>query len=143
MANKLYPNFKQALGTGSFNLVEAGDDIRVILVDTGQYTQADAHTNLGDIPAGARIATAPLLAQTWVGAVFDADDVTFTAVAAGTGTPASNTIAEAVVIYKHTGTPATSLLIAYIDTATGLPVTPNGGDIQIVWDSGANKIFKL
>lgn len=36
-----------------------------------------------------------------------------------------------------------SPLIAYIDTATGLPVTPNGGDITIAWDSGANKIFKL
>jgi len=36
-----------------------------------------------------------------------------------------------------------SPLIAYIDTATGLAVTPNGGDITIAWDSGANKIFKL
>ncbi len=34
-------------------------------------------------------------------------------------------------------------LIAYIDTATGMPVTPNGGDITIAWDNGANKIFKL
>src|SRR3972149_6983361 len=34
-------------------------------------------------------------------------------------------------------------LIARIDTATGLAVTPNGGDITITWDSGANKIFTL
>jgi hypothetical protein len=34
-------------------------------------------------------------------------------------------------------------LIAYIDTATGLPVTPGGGDIDITWDNGSNKIFKL
>ena len=34
-------------------------------------------------------------------------------------------------------------LVAYIDGATGLPVTPNTGDIGIAWDSGANKIFKL
>ena len=26
---------------------------------------------------------------------------------------------------------------------SGLPVTPNGGDITITWDSGANKIFRL
>ena len=38
---------------------------------------------------------------------------------------------------------STSQLVAYIDTATGLPVTPNGGNIQIVWDTGANKIFAL
>jgi len=34
-------------------------------------------------------------------------------------------------------------LIAFIDTATNLPVTPNGGDIIVAWDNGANKIFKL
>lgn len=28
-------------------------------------------------------------------------------------------------------------------TGSGLPVTPNGGDITIQWDNGANKIFKL
>lgn len=28
-------------------------------------------------------------------------------------------------------------------TASGLPVTPNGGNISIAWDNGANKIFKL
>ena len=53
---------------------------------------------------------------------------------------------EALIIYKHTGTDATSRLIAYIDTVTGpaaLSVTPNGGDITIVFDNGANKIFKL
>ena len=50
---------------------------------------------------------------------------------------------EALLIYKDTGTEATSPLIAYIDTATGLPVTPNGGNITVTWDNGTNKIFKL
>lgn len=36
---------------------------------------------------------------------------------------------RAIVIVKDTGTEATSPLIAYIDTATGLPIAPNGGDI--------------
>jgi hypothetical protein len=34
-------------------------------------------------------------------------------------------------------------LIACIDTATNLPVTPNGGQITFTPDSGTNKIFKL
>jgi hypothetical protein len=34
-------------------------------------------------------------------------------------------------------------LIAFIDAATNLPVTPNGGNINIAWDTGTNKIFKL
>lgn len=28
-------------------------------------------------------------------------------------------------------------------TASGLPVTPNGGNIVVAWDNGANRIFKL
>lgn len=28
-------------------------------------------------------------------------------------------------------------------TGSGLPVTPNGGNITVTWDTGANKIFKL
>ena len=53
---------------------------------------------------------------------------------------------NAIVIYKDTGTEATSPLIAYIDTATGLPITPNGGDIIVTWDeinSGINNLISL
>ena len=48
-----------------------------------------------------------------------------------------------MVIYQDTGDVNTSRLIAFIDTATGLPVTPNGGDIVVEWSNGAVKIFKL
>jgi len=50
---------------------------------------------------------------------------------------------ESIEIYKDSGVESTSRLIANIDTATGLPVTPNGGDITVVFDAGANRIFKL
>jgi hypothetical protein len=50
---------------------------------------------------------------------------------------------ESINLYKDSGVEGTSRLIAYIDTATGLPCTPNGGDITVQWDSGANRIFKL
>ena len=57
---------------------------------------------------------------------------------------------EALVIYREvlgtdgvTPDEAASPLIAYIDTATGLPITPNGGDIIVTWDNGINKIFRL
>lgn len=67
--------------------------------------------------------------------VADANDVTYTSV--------SGASIEGIIIYKDTGTASTSRLIAYIDSATGLPLTPNGGDITVQWDNGANKIFKL
>jgi hypothetical protein len=47
------------------------------------------------------------------------------------------------VIYRDTGTESTSQLIAYFDTATNLPIQPNGGDITVQWDTGSSKIYKL
>lgn len=44
------------------------------------------------------------------------------------------------MIYADTGTESTSPLIAFIDTATGLPITPNGGDIIVTWDKKINEI---
>ena len=134
MANLLYPKFKEALLNGDVDLVAA--NIRVILIDTADYTYSAAHDFLDDVAAGARVATSGNLAgKSATNGVFDANDVTFTAV--------SGDQSEALIIYEHTGTESTSHLIAYIDTASGLPVTPAGLDIPVVWDSGANKIFAL
>lgn len=114
------------------------DDVRAILVDAADYPAKDLAVDnaLDDIPAPARVAvSASLGSKTITAGVADAADITFSAVS---GDPC-----EDIVLYKHTGVEATSLLIADIDTATGLPVTPNGGDIGVTWDNGANKIFKL
>lgn len=112
--------------------------IKAVLVDTGAYAlNLATHQFLSDIPAGARIATsAALTSKTKAAGVADAADVTFTAV------PGPTTI-EAVVLYQDTGVAGTSRLISYDDEGTNLPVTPNGGDIVVQWDNGANKIFKL
>lgn len=138
MANALYTTFKNNLLTGAATQVDfdAPDDIRVILVDTADYVvNLATHDFLDDVAAGGRVAVSSNISTTVSGATVDGSDVTFTSV---TGDPS-----EALVIYKHTGTESTSRLIAYIDTATGLPVTPNGGNITVTWDSGTNKIFTL
>ena len=42
---------------------------------------------------------------------------------------------EALIMYIDTGTPATSRLILYLDTGiTGMPLTPDGSDVQITVD---------
>jgi len=135
MANALYDLGRQGFLDGSISW--SGDTIKAVLVDTGTYTvNLSTHEFLSDIASGARVATSGALASKTVTAgVADAADVTFTAV--------SGSSAEAIVLYQDTGTVGTSRLIAYIDTATGLPVTPNGGDITVAFDSGSNKIFKL
>ncbi len=135
MANSLYDEGREKFANGALSW--GSDDIKVVLVDTGLYTVNLATDEfLSSVAVGARVATSSnLTTKTYAAGVCDADNVTFTAVTGNT--------CEAVVIYKDTGDAATSPLIAYIDSATNLPVTPNGGDITITWDNGANKIFKL
>lgn len=134
MANALYDTGRNAFLTGDIDWV--ADTIKAVLVDTADYTVDLAlHDFLDDVPAAARVATVALANKSAAAGVADADDPTFSAV--------SGDQSEAVIIYKDTGVEATSQLIAYIDTATGLPVTPSGGDIEIIFDAGANKIFKL
>jgi hypothetical protein len=137
MANALYGKARESFLMADIDWLV--DDIRVILVDTADYVigaNIDVHDFLDDVTAAGRVAVSGALAgKTATLGVADATDVTFTAV---TGDPC-----EALVIYKHTGVEGTSNLIAYIDSATGLPVTPNGGNIVVQWDDGASKIFKL
>lgn len=135
MANALYDKGREGFLDGSIDWDT--DTIKVCLVDGADYTPNLAtHDFLDDIAGAGIVATSGALAgKTVTAGVADANDVTLTAV---TGDPS-----EYLVIYKDTGSSATSRLIALIDTATGLPITPNGADINIVWSSGANKIFKL
>ncbi|AMT70000.1 hypothetical protein [Mycobacteroides immunogenum] len=137
MANALYDKAREAFATGGINW--NADTIKVVLVDTsgGAYTPNLATNQyLSDIAPAARVATSnALTGKTATAGVCNAANVNFSAV--------SGASVEALVIYKDTGNPATSNLIALIDTATGLPVSPNGGDINIAWDTGANRIFKL
>jgi len=112
-------------------------NIKVILGDAADYTvQIDVHQFLTSIGAPARVAVSGnLINKTKALGVMDADDVVL---------PNVNGDACAfIAIFMDSGVEATSRLIAYIDTATGLPVAPNGGNITIQWDQGSAKIFRL
>lgn len=134
MANAIYPKFKEALLDGSANIDVNDGTVKAALIDTGVYTYSTAHDFWDDASAGV-IGTPGTIANTTVtNGLFDGDNVTFTAVSGST--------AEAIIIYIDTGTPSTSRLVSYHDTSvTGLPVTPNGGDITITWN--ASGIFQL
>jgi hypothetical protein len=103
---------------------------------TSSYTFDPSHQYLSQISGGYIVAQSGNLAnKTATAGVANADPITLSAV---TGSTVSY-----FVIYHDTGSSSTSDLIAYFDTATNLPLTPNGGDIILQWDSGANHIFKL
>lgn len=132
MANALYPKWKESLIQLTANNSLTGT-VKAALVDTGTYTYSAAHQFLSSL-SGVVGAAATLGTKTYTNGVFDAADVTYTAV--------SGSSAEAIVLYIDTGVAGTSPLVAYIDTGvTGLPVTPNGGDISVTW--GSSGIFSL
>ena len=135
MSNALYTIAKEKFLGG--DLAWDTDDIRCCLVRG--YTFNAAHTTIASVTgaSGTIVASSGAFTnKTLTGGVADADDVTFTAVAAGAAIPA-------VVIYREGASDSARDLIAYMDTGTGLPVTPNGTDITVAWDAGASKIFKI
>ena len=135
MANSLYDRGRQGFLAGEIDW--DANDIRLILIDEADDTiDLAVDEDLADRAGAARVATSSAFGtKTTTAGVADAADVTLSSV--------TGDVSESIDIYQHTGTEATSLLICNIDTATGLPVTPNGGNITVQWDSGANKIFKL
>ena len=134
MANALYDKGREGFLDGSIDW-DSGD-IRVALVASA-YTYSAAHEFMSDIGANDNGRSAALTSKTVTSGVADAADTTLTATSA--------VACEALVIFQHTGSDATARLIAYIDTpSAGLPFTPSASQVvNITWDNGANKIFKL
>lgn len=134
MANALYVKGAEKVLSGDINFVT--DTIKVALVKN-TYPQNlstdEFYTSISTYVVGT---PQTLGSKSVTGGKFDASDTTNTAVTAG------DTL-EGVVIYKDTGSAATSPLLAYIDVITGFPLLTNGGDITIQWDNGTFKIFSL
>lgn len=138
MANAIYPLFKQSLLAGDANADldnnTTTDGPFVALIDTGTYTYSAAHqyySSLSGIVGTDQRITSPTVTS----GTLDGGDLTYTAV--------SGNSVEALGIYrKNTGANTTWRLVAFIDTSvTGLPVTPNGGDITVTWH--ASGIFTI
>lgn len=121
MANAIYPKYKEAILSGGANVDMSAGTVKAALVDTGVYTYSAAHQFLSDL-TGVVGTAVTLGTKTFTNGAFDSADPTWTSV--------SGNSAEAIVLYIDTGTAGTSRLIMFMDTGqTGLPVTPNGGNI--------------
>ena len=140
MANQLYTKAKQALLGGELNL--SSNVITIALVDTDVYTFSASHEFRSSVPNTAVVASANLASKSITDGVFDAADVEFPFVTGAN--------CEALILYHNTGDAendgtrqADSRLVVYIDTATGLPILPNGGNITVKFSDGASKIFAI
>jgi hypothetical protein len=139
MANAIYPKWKEALLADSATAPLTGSGttgLYCALVDTGTYTYNATHQFYSPNLVGIAGTDQEVTSVTTTSGVVDGNNVTFTAVVAGP------TI-EALVLYRrNAGANTTWQLVAYLDTSvTGLPVTPNGGDITVTWN--ASGIFAL
>jgi len=134
MANALFDPGREGFLDGSIDW-DTGDQ-RVMLVRS-TYTFDAADKFLTDIGAVDNGRSAALGSKTVTNGVADAADTTITATAA--------VACNALIVFQHTGSDATARLIAYIDTPTsGLPFTPSASQVvNVAWDNGANRIFKL
>ena len=112
------------------------DDIRVMLVkDTYSFDAADKF--LSDLGAVGNGRSSSLTGKTVTDGVADAADTSLFAT--------DYALCDALVLFQHTGADATARVIAYIDSASsGLPVLPSAGQtVDIAWNNGADRIFKL
>lgn len=134
MANALFDPGREGFLDGSIDWDT--DDIRVMLVKS-TYSFSAAHKFLVDLGSVDNGRSAALASKTVTNGVADAADTSLVATAA--------VACASLVVFKHTGSDATARIIAFVDTPTsGLPFTPAAGQtVNIAWDNGANKIFKL
>ena len=132
MANAIYPKAKQKFLDALINM--PSDVIKIALIDTSFYTYNSADEFWSSASVAQVGTSVTLTSKTITNGVFDADNVTFTSV--------SGASVEALIIYKDAGLTTTSPLIMYIDVAaSGLPVTPNGNNIDVQFN--ASGIFAL
>lgn len=105
---------------------------RMVALITGKHiVTADA-----TLTAGTALVVEPLVAAIPNGTV-----LTFSTGQSATLTALANAGDRVLTVSSTTVTSAARALAPA--TGSGLPVTPNGGNINITWDNGVNKIFKL
>ena len=140
MADAIYNIFRAELLNGNIDLVN--DTIKVMLLTNAYTPDVDAHTYISDVSAnevsgsgytagGATLANKSVTQDnTNDRGVFDADDVSW---------PNSTITARYAVLYKDTGTPSTSPILAIYDF--GSDQTTNNVEFKITW--GANGLIRV
>ena len=125
MANALYDTYKEGLLNKLFDM--NSDVIKASLIDAADYTFSAAHDEYSggsrDVALAAIVAeSGALTTPTITNGAFDTDDFTWTLV--------SGDQCEDIIVWDDTLT--NDRLCLFFDTGmTGMPVTPNGGNINV------------
>ena len=137
MGNALYDHGRENFLQGSIDW--DADDIRVKSLDEDDHTvNLATDEDVADLAANSdEFASGALATKTEFLGTADADDLT------PAFATASGDKFESIIVFLFSGAEAGDMLICNIDTATGLPLTPDGNNIDITWSSGGDKIFTL
>lgn len=136
MSNAIYPKYKEALLSGDNDVSLTTGTVKVSILNTDVTPYNASNEFYSDLASSGDgvISSSTITNTTVVNGLFDGDDVTLSSV---TGAQS-----EAFLFWIDTGSTSTSRLVAYIDTGvSGLPIIPNGSDIDIEWN--VNGIFQL
>lgn len=139
MADAVYPLGREGFLAGEIDWDTA--TIKVSLVRGYTYDATDKFVS--DLASATLVATSTLTTKTVTQGVADADDVIFSTVTTGAACPHLIIYQASAVTGGADVASSAQRVIAFIDSASGLPVTPNGGNINVAWDNGSNKIFNL
>ena len=137
MADIIFNRFKMGLLQGDYNLLEAGDDVKVMLTDSVYVPDADLDLDVADGPRANEVSGTNYVADGFAitnqavtqddtdnEGVFDGDDAVW----------ANSTItARHGVIYQDTAVDTTSLLIADLDFVSDQ--TTSNTEFKITWNA--------
>jgi hypothetical protein len=148
MANALYDPGREGFLAGEIDADTAVLKLLLVrLTAAGSPSFTASHKFVSDLTATHTIAStsAALTGKTVTSGVLDASDFApaFAAVAAQAKDHVIVLIQASAVTGGGDVAASAQRLIAWLDTGTNLPVQTNGGDINVTFDNGANKIFKL
>lgn len=141
MANGMFAKGREAYLGGSADFDTAV--YKVYAVDTVAYTvNLATHQFVDAISSGARLAVSPALTgKSITDGIADADPTVIAAVPAGPDVGALVLAQTSAVGGGADVAVGLQLLICYWDTATGIPMEPNGGALNVTWNVAG--IFKL
>ena len=148
MSNALYDPGREGFLAGEIDFDTAVFKwILVRLTAGGAPVFTASQKFVSDLTATHTIAatSAALSGKTVTNGVADASDFApaFSSVAANANNHVLVLIQSSAVTGGADVAATAQRLVGWYDTGTNLPIVPNGGDVNITHDNGANKIFKL
>ena len=141
MANIIYTKFLEGVNNGTIDFDAAGTVVRCLMErSTSTYTPNKDHDFVGDLTGLVEVSVASYARQTVATKAVNIDDandrVELDFADISFGALESGQTVLSLIFYVQTGgsdaTPNDDVLIARVDTATGLPAALTGGAVSVV-----------